>query len=191
VADLKVSFKLVADVRKPGEGVSRAGTPAPLVAKSERTKPRVDIKTEVETYDAKPGRTDGARVSGVNGKVNVGAGGGVLGHLLATKSEKADVPDPKKLNASELRALLAPYVGQEVVVTNHDKDTTLAVAAKKGDVADARGILVGVDDEGSIQLKKDGRVNEVSSEYWAFARIRVDGGPVIAQDPAYPRHYSE
>jgi hypothetical protein len=190
VGNLSVQMKLVADVQRKGEGAKVIHNPP-----SQPTAPRVDIKMEVETYDRKAGTSTAASTSGLpkttGAPVKVGAGGGVLGHLLATKNEA--VPDTTKLSNAELKKHLEPFLGQPVVVSNYDKDehASLADAAKKGGVADQRGILKGMSDEGLL-LEINGKPSTMQTEFWALARIKIDApdGKVLAQDPAYAKTYS-
>lgn len=187
-----VKMKLVADIARKGENAT------PIVSKREDVRPRVDIKTEVETgqqrFEGNTGTTtsrDAQKIAtSTGGAVNVGQGGGVLGHRLQTM--QSGLADPDALGHEKLAALLAPHVGRPVVVTTYDRDeaSDLAEAAKKHGVGDTRGTLVGVNAEG-IQLKKDGRIETVRTEFWHLARIRLDddAGTVLAQDPAYPKHF--
>ncbi|HEY4223894.1 MAG TPA: hypothetical protein VGO62_21210 [Myxococcota bacterium] len=185
---LTVKMQLVADIAKKGEGakVVKNAPVAPVQA-------RVDITTDVDTggaFDKKSGSADGTRTIG-NG-APVGAGGGVVGFRIQSAREAPPLANPDALSTAELRALLAPYTGRSVVVTNYDRDAgSLARAVKQGDVADTRGVLMGVSDDG-IQLKKDGKVNTVQKEFWVTAQIRLDDHEqtALARDPDYSKHYA-
>ena len=189
---MDVKFKLVADINKKGEGATVVKNPA-----REEIKPRVDIKTEVETGKGKfEGTGTGtssaeaekiARQSG--GGVAVGKGGGVVGMLIAIKR---DIPDPEAMSWQQLRTALQPHFGKAVVITNYDRDEakTLAEAAKSNSIGDNFGILRDVKEDGVV-IEKDKQLLTVKNEFWAIARIKTAEGELLAQDPAYPKHFTD
>jgi hypothetical protein len=188
----RVQMKIVADIKKTGEGAQV------VKGRGEDVRPRVDITTNIETggFDKQAGNTslrDGLKASGNAGAaVPVGKGGGVLGHLLATKPDA--LPDADQLSNADLKRLLEPHKGKPLVVTTWDREEAdnLTDASKKQSVGDTRGVLVGVDAEG-IRLQRNGRVETVRTEFWALARVRLDDdkGGVLAQDPSYPKLFSD
>jgi hypothetical protein len=193
VRDLSVQVKLVADIQRKGEGAKVVQSPV-----REDVKPRVDIRTEVETGGFE-GKNSARTSAGELGKVSTAPvtqsvatsqGKGLLGHRLSTTL----LPDPTKLTTAELKALLEPHFGRSVSVTTYDREeaATLAEAVRTHNLGDAHGILRGVTDEGLV-LEKDGRVHTTNSEYWAIARIKVTGddAKVVAQDPSYPRLFQD
>jgi hypothetical protein len=163
----------------------------------------VDIQTEVETGHEGKGKFEGSTGKTSNedsrniarqqpgSAVAVGKGNGVLGHLLNT-APVTSLPHPDTLTHAQLKALLTPYVGQRIALTTYDREdaSTLADAAKKHSVGDTVGTLVGVVPDGVV-LKKDGRDSTVNHEFWAYARIKLEDGTVLAQDPSYAKHFSD
>jgi hypothetical protein len=189
---MDVKFKLVADINRKGEGANVVNNPV-----REDNKPRVDIKTEVETGK---GKFDGtgtgtsaqdaekiAKQSG--GAVAVGKGGGVVGMLIATKR---DIPDPEAMSWQQLRTALQPHFGKAVLITSYDRDEAknIAEAAKSSSIGDNFGILRDVKEDGVV-IEKDKQLLTVKTEFWAIARIKTAEGEVLAQDPAYPKHFTD
>jgi hypothetical protein len=203
---MDVKLKLVADINRKGEGARVVHNPV-----RQEVRPRVDIKTEVETGQSDKGDTgDKGRFEGMARgtsaqeqtkiakdttgagtavPVNVGKGGGVMGMLL---QQKAAVPDPEAMTWQQLRVALTPHFGKAVVVTNYDREeaSNLAQAAKSHSIGDNFGTLRDVKEDGVV-LEKDGALSTVKREFWAIARIKTTAGEVIAQDPAYPKHFSD
>jgi hypothetical protein len=198
---MDVKLKLVADINRKGEGASVVHNPV-----RQEVRPRVDIKTEVETGQSAKGdqgRFEGMTrgtsaqeqtkiakdTTGTTAPVNVGKGGGVMGMLL---QQKAAVPDPEAMTWQQLRVALTPHFGKAVVVTNYDREeaSNLAQAAKSHSIGDNFGTLRDVKEDGLV-LEKDGALSTVKSEFWAIARIKTTAGEVLAQDPAYPKHFSD
>jgi hypothetical protein len=189
---MDVKFKLVADIHRKGEGATVVTNPV-----RQEVRPRVDIKTEVET--GKGGFEGTGRGTSTDEQakiakdaaapVQVGKGGGVMGMLL---QQKAAVPDPEAMTWQQLRVAIAPHFGKAVVVTNYDREEAknLAEAAKSSSIGDNFGVLRDVKADGVV-LEKDGALLTVKSEFWAIARIKTTAGEVIAQDPAYPKHFSD
>src|SRR5688572_28661657 len=155
MGDFDVKFKLVADINRKGEG-------ARVVPDTVReTKPRVDIKTEVETGGAKPikakqddgrghfdhaaGATNTSDVPVQAGPPSAGKGTGVLGHLIGMKRS---IPDPEAVTWQQLRAALEPHFGKPVVVTNYDREEATSLAQAKNTLGDNEGILRNVTAEG-------------------------------------------
>lgn len=201
---LDPKFVLVADIAKKGEG-AKVVTQAPTTGATSR----VEAKVDVETGGAKPvsststaplPSTTAAQAQKIptqaGGAVNVGKGGGVLGHLLAQKSTSA-LPDPAAVPWQELRAALAPFFGKNVVVTSYDKDeaSSLAQAAKSASLGDTHGVLKDVTAAGIVlQTANQREPAVVQSEYWAVARVRLnEAGDLraLAQDPSYPKHFTD
>src|SRR5262245_35981024 len=111
-----VKFKIVADINRKGENARVVSNPTTTT----ENKPRVDIKTEVETFGAggKATTSQGTKAVGNSGgSVSVGKGGGVLGHLLTQATPPAEIPDTTKMSNAELKKALEPYFGHAVAVT--------------------------------------------------------------------------
>lgn len=193
---MDVKFKLVADINRRGDGAKVVTHPV-----QQEVRPRVDIKTEVETGQSdNKGRFEGTsrgtsteeqrKISkDAAAPVAVGKGGGVMGMLL---QQKAAVPDPEAMTWQQLRVALTPHFGKAVVVTNYDREEAqnLAQAAKSSSIGDNFGVLRDVKADGVV-LEKDGALLTVKSEFWAIARIKTTAGEVLAQDPAYSKHFSD
>ncbi len=192
VKGVSVQVRLVADVERTGEGAK--------VVKHGGGGGEVRSRVEIAADDGFKGTAAGtgrlpASLPGDNkSPVAVGAGKGVLGHLLSA-AVTPSVADPGQLSAAELKALLQPFFGRPVVVTTYDKDdaSSLKDALKAQSVGDTRGTLVDVGPEGLVLEHEGGKQDTVRGEYWAVARIRLDDGDrrVVAQDPSYPKLFAD
>lgn len=190
--NMSVTIRVVADLQKKAENA----TPVTARGNVGTVTSRVEVKTQVETggataYAGANGRTTAADAQKIStGKAGPPPtqGGGVLGFLLKGAAAPA-TPDPTKATLADLKA----HVGKEVVVTTFDREafSALKEAARKGDVADTKAVLLGVTPEGLL-LADDARGKNkrvLQTEFWAVARVTVADTAVL-QDPAWSSVYS-
>jgi hypothetical protein len=180
-----VQVKLVADIQRGKDAEKNAKV---VESRGGGIKPRVDIKTEVETYGASEfkegGKASASTVATTPQQhgAPVAAGGGVLGFLMAEKgaaAPTADIPpfveDPTQTKLEDLQR----FQGMKLKVTSFDPDeySSLQEANRRGDSVDSFGVLEEAKADALVMKREDGRTTELDPELWTVAEVEVERGP--------------